>query len=74
MNDDILGVIWCDAHADFNTVETSPSGNLHGMPVSVLCGHTLPSLKFGKSIDTGRFAYYGLRDLDSKEFLRFQCR
>lgn len=34
-----LRVIWLDAHADFNTSELTPSGNLHGMPVAVLCGH-----------------------------------
>jgi arginase len=34
-----LRVLWLDAHADFNTSALTPSGNLHGMPVSVLCGH-----------------------------------
>jgi len=34
-----LGVLWVDAHADMNTPETSPSGNLHGMPLAVLLGH-----------------------------------
>jgi arginase len=33
-----LSVLWVDAHADFNTRELSPSGSLHGMPVSCLCG------------------------------------
>jgi arginase len=33
-----LRVLWFDAHADFNTCQTSPSGNLHGMPLAVLCG------------------------------------
>ena len=33
-----LTVLWFDAHADFNTPKTSPTGNLHGMPVAVLCG------------------------------------
>ncbi|WP_246094625.1 arginase [Tepidimonas aquatica] len=33
-----LRVLWLDAHADFNTSELTPSGNLHGMPVAVLCG------------------------------------
>lgn len=33
-----LRVLWLDAHADFNTRELSPSGNLHGMPVACLCG------------------------------------
>ncbi|SOC24696.1 arginase [Ureibacillus xyleni] len=33
-----LGVIWYDAHADLNTPETSPSGNIHGMPLAISCG------------------------------------
>lgn len=33
-----LRVLWLDAHADFNTHEVTPSGNVHGMPVSCLCG------------------------------------
>ena len=33
-----LFVLWLDAHADFNTPETSPSGNIHGMPLAALCG------------------------------------
>jgi len=33
-----LRVLWLDAHADFNTYEVTPSGNLHGMPVACLCG------------------------------------
>jgi arginase len=33
-----VSLLWLDAHADFNTPDTSPSGNLHGMPVAILCG------------------------------------
>jgi len=33
-----LRVLWLDAHADFNTSQVTPSGNLHGMPVACLCG------------------------------------
>jgi len=39
-----LRVLWLDAHADFNTHELSPSGNLHGMPVACLCGFGPPQL------------------------------
>lgn len=67
-----LGVLWCDAHADFNTMQTSPSGNIHGVPVSVLCGHTLPALSYGESLSPSQFAYFGVRDIDSIEFDRFQ--
>src|SRR5215217_3148578 len=38
------GVLWVDAHADFNTPETSLSGNVHGMALAVLCGSGYPDL------------------------------
>ena len=71
-NKEKLGVLWIDAHADFNTIQTSPTKNLHGVPVSVLCGHTLPILSFGEELDPSQFLYYGLRDFDSLEFDRIQ--
>lgn len=71
-NKEKLGVLWIDAHADFNTIQTSPTKNLHGVPVSVLCGHTLPMLSFGEHLDPSQFLYYGLRDFDSLEFDRIQ--
>lgn len=71
-NKEKLGVLWIDAHADFNTMETSPSKNIHGMPVSILCGHTLNMLSFGNYLEPSQFLYYGLRDIDSLEFDRFQ--
>ena len=40
-----LRVVWLDAHADCNTPEISPSGNLHGMPLAVLCGHGPEALR-----------------------------
>ena len=67
-----LGVLWCDAHADFNTVHTSYTKNIHGMPVSILCGHTLEYLEISDRLLPSQFLYYGLRDIDSMEFLRFQ--
>jgi arginase len=39
-----LRIVWLDAHADFNTSELSPSGSLHGMPVSSLCGFGVAEL------------------------------
>src|SRR5439155_21932477 len=39
-----LGLIWFDAHADFNTPETSPSGNVHGMPMAAIMGYGPRSL------------------------------
>ncbi len=38
-NSQTLGMIWCDAHMDAHTPETSPSGNIHGMPVATLLGY-----------------------------------
>ena len=40
-----LGVVWIDAHADMNTPETTPSGNIHGMPLAVAMGLGHPKLK-----------------------------
>ena len=73
INNQRLGVIWFDAHADFNTIETSPSKNIHGTPISILCGHTLPMLNMCyEAMDPFQFNYYGLRDYDSLEFFRIQ--
>jgi arginase len=65
------GVIWLDAHADFNTPETSPSGNIHGMPLSVLTGRGHPELvRIGgpdASVRTEDVVILGLRSVDEKE-------
>jgi arginase len=68
-----LGVIWVDAHADFNTTETTPSGNIHGMPLAALCGLGDPRLvRFWEDetvpvLDPRRVAVIGARDLDPGE-------
>jgi arginase len=67
-----LGVIWVDAHADFNTAETTPSGNIHGMPLAVLCGLGDPRLvclwdETPPVLDPKRVAVIGARDLDPGE-------
>jgi len=66
-----LGVIWFDAHGDINTSETSPSGNIHGMPVSVLLGigpEQLTSIGGGAGfLKRENIVYVGSRDLDSGE-------
>jgi arginase len=67
-----LGVIWVDAHADFNTSETTPSGNIHGMPLAALCGlgdSRLTALwdEFVPVINPQRVAVIGARDLDPGE-------
>jgi arginase len=67
-----LGVIWVDAHADFNTPETTPSGNIHGMPLAALCGLGDPRLvslwdETPPILDPKRVAVIGARDLDLGE-------
>lgn len=67
-----LGVLWVDAHADFNTVESSCTKNLHGMPLAVLCKHTLPMLQFGNGLKCDQVALFGTRDVDGLELDRLQ--
>ena len=66
-----LGVLWVDAHGDFNTAESSPSGNIHGMPLAALCGYGDPRLVNllgpGPKVDPRRVALIGVRDVDSGE-------
>jgi arginase len=66
-----IGLIWFDAHADMNTPETSPSGNLHGMPLATLLGvgeKTLVNLHgFAPKLDPKYCAHIGARDLDAGE-------
>jgi arginase len=66
-----LGLVWIDAHADFNTPETSPSGNIHGMPLAVLTGRGHPRLTAiggeGPVVAPEHVALVGVRDLDPQE-------
>jgi arginase len=67
-----LGVIWMDAHGDFNTTETTPSGNIHGMPLAALCGYGDPRLvrlagNSPRSVDPKNVIVLGARDLDAGE-------
>jgi len=68
-----LGVIWFDAHGDSNTVETSPTGNIHGMPaaVSLGIGHERLTAVGGKDVKLfpENFVMIGIRDLDQGEKL-----
>jgi arginase len=64
------GILWLDAHADFNTPETSPSGNVHGMPLAVLTGHGHPDLVNiggGGAVRAEDVAIVGLRSVDREE-------
>ena len=66
-----LRVIWLDAHADFNTSELTPTGNIHGMPVAVLCGHGPEQLtQIGgvvPAIDSNVVRQIGIRSVDEGE-------
>lgn len=69
--EEAIGVIWIDAHADMNTPETSPSGNVHGMPLASLIGSGPAELVdlagFAPKVDPRNVAIIGLRDVDSLE-------
>jgi arginase len=63
------GVLWLDAHGDLNTPETSPSGNVHGMPLAAalgLCGFGADGLNL-PALDPERVALVGVRSLDPGE-------
>ncbi|HMD14273.1 MAG TPA: arginase [Bacteroidota bacterium] len=66
-----IGVIWIDAHGDFNTPDSSPSGNIHGMPLAVCCGIGPRSLRSVcgnfRKVDPENVAIIGLRNLDRQE-------
>lgn len=65
------GLIWLDAHGDFNTPETSPSGNVHGMGLATLMGFGAPELvnvgRPGPKLKGKNVVLIGVRDLDEKE-------
>ncbi len=61
------GVIWVDAHGDINTPETTPSGNVHGMPLAALLGREPKALLTGPKLNPANVALVGLRDLDPGE-------
>ncbi len=66
-----LGVIWVDAHGDMNTAETSPSGNIHGMPLAVSVGlGALELTSVGgdfRKVDPKHVVLIGVRELDPGE-------
>lgn len=65
------GVLWIDAHGDFNIPETSPSGNIHGMPLAALMGRGAPELvnvgRPGPKLSAPDVVLIGIRDLDADE-------
>jgi len=66
-----IGLIWFDAHADMNTPETSPSGNVHGMPLAALLGRGDPHVTGvageGAKLAPENVVIVGARDIDARE-------
>ncbi len=66
-----LAVLWIDAHGDFNTPLTSPTGNMHGMPAAFLCGDESLSGILGERpfvpLDPRNLFLFGLRSIDPVE-------
>ncbi len=83
---DRLAVLWIDAHADLNTPDSSPTGNLHGMPLALLAGLAVEAggtrsaewseaqrrLLAGERLDPSRIGWLGLRDVDPPEARRIR--
>ena len=66
-----IGCIWLDAHGDINTPDSSPSGNVHGMPLAAIMGHgageLVDLLGFHPKVEAGNTVIVGARDLDAAE-------
>jgi arginase len=66
-----IGYLWLDAHGDMNTPESSPSGNVHGMPLAVIMGYgpseLVDLMGFQPKAEPGNIVIVGARDLDAQE-------
>ena len=66
-----IGILWLDAHADMNTPSITPTGNIHGMPLSALQGYgddrLVNCFYKGKKANEENVVVFGARDLDPKE-------
>lgn len=71
-----IGVVWMDAHADFNDDKSTVTGNVHGMPLSAVCGCGPDSMiSFGKpvvTVDPANVAIVGGRDIEPQEWIRLK--
>ena len=71
-----IGIIWIDAHGDWNDEESSPSGNMHGMPFSAVCGHGPECMvDFGQGpvyVEPRHCVQIGGRDIDTMERVRMK--
>ena len=66
-----IGYMWLDAHGDMNTPESSPSGNVHGMPLAAIMGYgpteLVDLMGFKPKAEPGNIVIVGARDLDAQE-------
>jgi len=66
-----IGYVWLDAHGDMNTPESSPSGNVHGMPLASVMGYGAPELVellgYKPKVEPRNVVLVGVRELDPKE-------
>jgi arginase len=66
-----IGYIWLDAHGDMNTPDSSPSGNVHGMPLAAVMGYgsteLVDLLGFKPKVEPQNIVLVGVRDLDAQE-------
>lgn len=66
-----IGLLWIDAHPDMNTPQTSPSGNVHGMPLACILGYGPRQLTrisgYAPKVDPKNVALIGIRDVDALE-------
>ena len=65
-----IGIIWIDAHTDYNTFETTVTGNIHGLPLAAITGYKNQELRYyhdGKIIQPSRTVIIGARSIDEAE-------
>ena len=65
-----VGIIWIDAHTDYNTFETTVTGNIHGLPLAAINGYKNSELRYyhdGKVIQPSRTVIIGARSIDEAE-------
>lgn len=65
-----VGIIWIDAHTDYNTFETTVTGNIHGLPLAAINGYKNSELRYyhdGKVIQSSRTVIIGARSIDDAE-------
>ena len=69
--DEKIGLLWVDAHTDMNLPKTSPSGNIHGMPLAHLLGKGIPALRklagSKPAVSAENVALLGIRSVDKNE-------